>query len=85
MDGADLDAVRQQRPHHRIDLGFDQHEIAHHHSLKPPRLERDPAPKGEARLDADAVKYDVKIATRQAVSMDGSRHRGLFADRGIDL
>ena len=31
MHGGDLEAVRDQLGHHRIDLGLEQHEIAHHH------------------------------------------------------
>ena len=43
VDRGDLEPACDQLRHDRIDLGFQQHEIAHHHGPAMRRLERDPA------------------------------------------
>jgi len=52
----DLQAVLDHLGHDRIDLSFEQHEVAHDHGAPVHWLERDPAAKREARLDGHAVE-----------------------------
>ena len=48
VDRGYFQAALDQFRHDRIDLGFQQHEITHHHGPAMHRLERDPAAKREA-------------------------------------
>ena len=60
VDRGDVEAALDQLGHHRIDLGLQQHQIAHHHGAAMHRLERDPAAEREGRLDGDAVERDLR-------------------------
>ena len=71
--------------HDRIDLGLEQHEVAHHHRAAMRRLERDPAAERERRLDGDAVERHGEIGARKAVAMDIAGHGRLSAERSVDL
>ena len=43
VNRGDIDAAVEQLCHDRIDLGLEQHEVAHHHGAAVSRLECDPA------------------------------------------
>ena len=64
MHRGDLEAAFEQLRHDRIDLGLQQHEVAHHHGAIMHRLERDPAAERQRRLDGDAVERHGEIGTR---------------------
>ena len=48
MHGGDLEAALDQLGHDRVDLGVEQHEVAHRHGSPVCWLERDPAAECEA-------------------------------------
>ena len=82
----DLDAAFGKLGHHRCDLGFGQHEIAHHHGGVAVRPEGEPGAEREARLQLDAIKRDMQIGARQADAIDAARHcRAGFAERSGNL
>ena len=85
-----LDPARRKFRHDRIDLGFGQHEIAHHHALIAHLLEGEPAAEREAGFQLDAVERDLQIGARQPDAIDAARCRrtGLskrLADLGLPL
>ena len=47
VDRGDLEATLEQLRHHGVDLGLQEHEVAHRHRHVPHRLERDPAAERE--------------------------------------
>jgi hypothetical protein len=67
MNGCNDNAARHHLLHDRVDLVFKQDEIAHHHGLAFHLIERDPAGKGERRLDRHAVDGDVEVGARKGV------------------
>ena len=81
----DVDAALKQLRHHRLDLGFGQHEIAHDQRTIGHRLESEPAAKGQRRLDSHAVNGHLKVAARDTVTVDLTLHRCGLAESGIDL
>ena len=85
VHGGDLEAAFDQLEHHRIDLGLQQHEIAHDHGAAMRRLERDPAAKRQRRLDGDAVERHGQIGARKAVAVHVLRHDGFSAERVVDF
>ena len=80
VDRGDLEAVLDQRGQHRIDFGFQQHEIAHDHGAAMRRLEGEPAAEGERGLDGHAVERDGEVAARETVAMDVAGYRRLAAE-----
>ena len=70
VQGGHLKALRQQLAHHRIDLGFGEDQIAHHHGFVAHRLEGHPAAEGEAGFERHSVERDIEVATGQPVAMD---------------
>ena len=85
MHRRDLEAALQQLHHHRIDLGFEQNEVAHDHGAAMRRHERDPAAERQGRLDGDAVQRHVEIAARETVTVNLAGHGRRPAEGGIDL
>ena len=85
VDRGDLEAALDQLGHDRIDLGLEQHEIAHHHRAAVHRLERDPAAERECRPDGDAVERHLQVGARKAVAMDVAGYGGGPAQRFVDL
>ena len=77
---------RNNFAHHRVDLGFRQDKVAHHHRSCPPSARTPPhAAQSEAGFELDPVKADLEIAPGQPVAMDVARDRGLCEvriDRG---
>ena len=71
----DLDTAFDQLRHDGVDLGLQQHEIAHDHRAAVHRLEGHPAAEREGRLDGDAVKRHLEIGARKAVTMNIAGHR----------
>jgi len=73
----DLDPVRHQFRHHRIDLGVGEDEVAHHHHLSVAvRGEGQPGAERERGLEGDPVEHYVQIAARQTDPVDIPRHLG---------
>ena len=85
VDRGDLEPAVQQLGHDRRDLGFEQHEVAHHHGLAMHRREGDPAAERQGRLDGDAVERDMQIGPRQSVAVDLAADGGGLAEGGVDL
>ena len=74
VDRGDLEPVLDQLGHHRVDLGFEQHEVAHDHRAAVRRLERHPAAERECRLDGHAVERHLQVGARKAVAVDIAGH-----------
>ena len=85
VDGGDLDAALDQLGHDRIDLGLEQHEVAHHHRFAMRRLERGPAAERQRRPDGDAVERHLQIGARKTVAMNVAGHGAGPSQRLIDL
>ena len=85
MDRGDLEAVLDQLGHDRIDLGLEQHEVAHHHRPAVHRLERGPAAERQCRPDGDAIERHLQVGARKAVAMDVAGYGGGAPQRFIDL
>ena len=85
VDRGDLKTAFDQLEHHGIDLGLEQHEVAHDHGFPVHRLERKPAAKCQRRLDGDAVERHGEIGTRKAIAVHITRHGWLSAERVVDL
>ena len=85
MYRGDLEAVLDQLGHDRIDLGLEQHEIAHHHGPAVHRLERRPAAQRQCRPDGDAIERHLQVGARKAVAMNVARHGGGSSQRLVDL
>ena len=85
VDRGHLKAAFDQLEHHGIDLGFEQHEVAHDHGFPVHRLERKPAAKCQRRLDGDAVERHGEIGTRKAIAVHITRHGRLSAECVVDL
>ena len=61
----DLEAVVEQRRHHRIDFVFGEHEVAHHHvGAARPLGQRDPAAEPERRGRRPLSDGDLQVAAR---------------------
>lgn len=84
VDRGDAQAAIEQLFHHRVDLGLDQHEIAHDHYAARRRNERNPSAERESWLDGDAVERDVEVGAWEPIAMDVTGHRRLSADRRVD-
>src|SRR5712691_9457939 len=67
--GRNLYAALEQLGHDRIDLGLEQHQVAHHHRFAVSRLECSPAAERQRRLDSDAVDRYLQIGSRKAVAV----------------
>ena len=85
VHGGDFEAVLDQLGHHGVDLGFEQHEVAHDHRAVMHRLECGPAAQCQARPNGDAVERHLQVAARKTVAMDVAAHRPTAAERGIDF
>ena len=85
MHRGDLEAVRDQLGHDRIDLGLEQHKVTHHHRPALHRLERRPAAEGQCRPDGDAIERHLQVGARKAVAMDVARYGGGPPQRFVDL
>ena len=85
VDGGDLDAVLDQLGHDRIDLGLQQHEVAHHHGAAMHRLEGDPAAERQCRPDGDAIERHLEVGSRKAVAMNIAGYGGRPAQRFVNL
>src|SRR6266576_1579553 len=86
----DLDALVEQLGHDRIDFGFEQHQVAHHHCAAGRRLECDPATESECGPDCNTIDSHLKIGSREAVAVnltgDGARLSQCCIDlRPVDL
>ena len=88
VDCGDFDAVLDHLGHHRIDLGVQEHKIAHDHGTAIGGLERDPAAERKRRLDRHAVQRHRQIACAEIHSDGrlpqrlacGQAHRRPFAN-----
>ena len=86
VDRRDFEAVLDQLCHHRIDLGLEQHEVAHHHGAAMRRLERRPAAERERGADGDTVERDLQIGARKPIAMNVAGYRGRGpTQRFVDL
>ena len=85
VDRGDLDAVFDQFGHDRIDLGIEQHEVAHDHDPAVGRLECRPAAERQGGPNSDAIERHVKVAARKAVAVHVARHGGAPPQRLIDF
>ena len=77
VDGGYLEPALDHLEHDRIDFGFEEHEVAHHHGLSLNRLERDPAAERQRRLDGDAVERHGEIGARKTVAVHVARYRAV--------
>jgi hypothetical protein len=86
VNGGDLKPAFDQPGEHRIDLGFEQHQVAHRHNAAMGGLHGDPAAERQSRFDGDAVQGHGQISARKAVAVyiAGNR-RGFAAEGGIDF
>jgi hypothetical protein len=91
VDRGDIEATFDEFGHNRLDFGFEEDEIAHHHRLTAHcatahSLERNPAAERQYRFDADIIEPHVEIGTGKTVAMNiAGHHRGLSADCFIDF
>ena len=86
VHSGDLAAILDELEHDRIDLGFEQHQIAHDHDPAMHGLERGPAAERERRADGDAVERDVEIGARKRITVHVPGYGGsVSADGFIDL
>jgi hypothetical protein len=85
VDRRDLDPVLDQLRHHRVDLGLQQHEIAHDHRAAMRGLEGDPTAERERRADGDAIERHREVAARKSVAVHVTRDGGAAAERLVDL
>src|SRR6516165_12658852 len=84
----DVETALDKLGHHRLDLGFEQDEITHHHGLiaRAHPFERDPAAKCKRRLNARAIERYAEVASWKAVAMHvAGDDRGLSAHRVVDF
>ena len=61
MDRADIEALFLELGHHRADLGLGEHEVTHDGHAAAVLDEGGVRPKGEARLQRDAVQTDLQV------------------------
>ena len=85
VHGGDIETVLDELGHHRIDLGLQQDEVAHHHRAVMHRPEGDPAAERESGTDADAIQRDPQVAARKTVAMHIAAYGGAAAKRFVDL
>ena len=85
MNGCDLKSAFDQLGHHRIDFGFEKHDVAHNHRATMRWLKCHPATKGQRWFDGDAIERHRKIGSWKTVTMNIARHRRLSPERRIDL
>ena len=85
MDRSDLEAALDQLRHHRVDLGLQEHEIAHDHRHVPHRLERDPAAERERGPDRDAVERYLQVGARKSVAVNGAADGAGSSENSVDL
>ena len=69
VQGGNLKALGEQLAHHRIDLGFGEDKVAHHHGFVPHRLEGHPAAEGEAGFEGHSIERNVEITAGQPIAM----------------
>ena len=60
MDCGDVEAVLDHLRHDGFDLGFQQHQIAHHHDFVTHGLECDPAAERQSGFDRDTVERHLR-------------------------
>ena len=70
VDRSDLKTVLDQLRHDGIDLGLQQHEIAHHHRSAVGRLERNPTTERQCWSYGHTVERYLEIGAREAVAVD---------------
>ena len=85
VNSRDFKATFHKLGHDRVDLALQQHEVAHGHRHVPHRLERDPAAQRQRWPDSDAVKRDLEVAAREAVTMNGAADGAGSAENTVDL
>ncbi len=85
VHGGNLKPAFNQLQHDWIDLGLQQHEIAHCHHPAMGWLERDPAAERERRFDRNAVERDREVGARESVAVYVAGHRRFSAHGIIDL
>src|SRR5215472_10232054 len=86
VNSGDIETAVNELGHYRLDLGFEQDEIAHNHGLAAHPLKCDPATERQSRLNAHAVDRDVKVAARKAIAMNlAGDHGRLSADRLVNF
>jgi hypothetical protein len=86
MHGRDLDPAFDHFGQDRVDLGLQQHEIAHCHRLAMHRLESNPSAERKRWPDCDAIKRHGEIGAQKSVAMHIAGDRGgRAAERRVDL
>ena len=71
VERRDLDTAFNQLHHHRADLGFRQHEIAHHHDIVIAHgFECEPRAECQGRFELHPVKSNFQVRTRQPDPID---------------
>ena len=86
MDGRDIETVLDHLRHDGLDLGFQQHEIAHRHHFAAHGLERHPAAERERGFDGDAIERHGEVGARKTIAMNVTGNdRGLSAECIVDL
>ena len=65
VERRDIETVRQQYGHNRIDFGFGEHEVTHH-DVHPARSfgKRQPSTEAEWRRRGDAIDDHVQVVAR---------------------
>ena len=85
VDRRNVDAAFEQLSHGRIDFGFEQDQVAHHHRFAAPRLEGGPAAERQRGFDCDAVDRHLKIGSRKTVTVNLTRDGTGLSQCCIDL
>jgi hypothetical protein len=86
VESRDFKATFQKLGHDRADLALQQHEVAHgHRHVGPHRLERDPPAQRESRPDSHAIKRDLQVRSREAITMNLAADRPGSAEDTIYL
>ncbi len=66
VDGGNLDAPRHEALHHRTDLRFGEHQVAHEHRAAVVRQESHPGAERERCPDRCAIERDLEVGARKA-------------------
>src|SRR5512142_1096952 len=81
MDSRDFESVIEESGHDRIDLVFQEDQVAHHHVHAAVTLGHcKPAPEAERRWSGDAVDGDLQIVARDVDLQDAILEITLFAE-----